>query len=106
MKNILVVEDSKFFQNVIENELKELEYNITIASSIKEAEEILNKNSFDLITLDVELPDGLGYDLCRKLKNDPYYNNTQIIIVTSSSDQESRKKSYEAGALVYIHKNN
>ncbi|MCA1932122.1 MAG: response regulator, partial [Calditerrivibrio sp.] len=106
MKNILIVEDSAFFQKVIENELKELEYNIFNAYSIKEAIDIIRSNKIDMITLDIELPDGLGYELCKMLKKDPMYAGIQVIVVTNTSDEDASIKSFEAGALGYIHKDN
>lgn len=106
MKNILIVEDSVFFQKIIENELKELEYNTFSAYSIKEAMEIINSKKIDLMTLDIELPDGLGYELCKRIKRDSRYAGIQVIVVTNTSDDEAIKKSFEAGALGYIHKDN
>lgn len=105
MPEALVVEDSKFFQKLVENEFRELEYNVTIASSFSEAKEILKSGKrFHIATIDIELPDGSGFDLCRQIKDNPSLNYLQLIIVTSSNDEESRKKAFESGAIAFINK--
>lgn len=105
MPEALVVEDSKFFQKLVENEFRELEYNVTLAPSFSEAIQILKSGKrFHIATIDIELPDGSGFDLCRRIKDDPFLNYLQLIIVTNSRDEESRKKAFESGAIAFINK--
>jgi len=106
MPEALIVEDSKFFQNILVNEFQELEYNVTIANSIAEAKKILNSSKrFHIATVDIELPDGSGFDLCKEIKSTPSLNYLQFIVITSSDDEESRKNAFNCGALAFINKN-
>ncbi|MGB9731167.1 MULTISPECIES: GGDEF domain-containing response regulator [Calditerrivibrio] len=105
MPEVLVVEDSKFFQKVLENEFRELEYNVTFVSSINEAKNILSVNKkFHLATVDIELPDGSGLDFCREVKSNPAFNYLQLLVITSSNDEDSREKAFESGAIAFIKK--
>lgn len=58
----------------------------------------------DLILLDVELPDIDGYEVCRKLKQDPETRSTPIIFVTSHQSPEHEVAALEAGAVDFIAK--
>ncbi|MCX8085202.1 MAG: diguanylate cyclase [Calditerrivibrio sp.] len=105
MPEALIVEDSKFFQKIIENELRELDYNTVCVSNLSEAREQLRSNKrFHIVTIDIELPDGSGYDLCREIKEDPKFSYLQPIIITSTTEKDSRKKAFDSGAIAYIEK--
>lgn len=68
MKQILLVEDNPAIVMGLEYLLKEEEYGVTIAEEKEQAERLLRSEKFDLILLDVSLPDGDGFELCRKIK--------------------------------------
>ncbi|KAA0259558.1 diguanylate cyclase [Deferribacter autotrophicus] len=104
MRRVLVVEDSGFFSTVLKNNLGMLNYVVDTASSISEAWEKLQEKDYDLITLDVYLPDGDGYEFCKKIKNDPRYYKIQIAIITSETGDEAKKKAYEVGAIAFFTK--
>ena len=104
MKKVLVVEDSKFFRNILKNELEDLNLKTTLASSIKEAEYYLNKEHYDFITMDVNLPDGDGLDFCKKLKQSSKFYKSQIIIISSEDSDYLKKASFDAGAFSFFHK--
>jgi CheY-like chemotaxis protein len=59
---------------------------------------------YDLVLLDIEMPQMTGFDLCRKLRGIPGYENTPVIYVTSHSHFESRAKSILAGGNDLIAK--
>ena len=66
MTNILLVEDDKDYADLLSISLKKTGWNIDLATSIKEAHDKKSKESHDLMLLDVMLPDGDGYDFCRR----------------------------------------
>ncbi|WP_293442105.1 response regulator [Persephonella sp.] len=98
---ILVVEDSKTMNNIIANKLKDLGFSVQSAFSLKEADKYLDKNRYDLIILDLHLPDGEGSDLIMDIRS---ITNTKIIILTSVKDEYLRDELFKYGILDYIVK--
>ncbi len=68
METIMIVEDNEIILNGLELSLKQDGYNIIKASTQKEALNQLD-NTISLVLLDVTLPDGDGFDICKEIKN-------------------------------------
>lgn len=68
MKQILIVEDDSFLNKMLTYNLMADGYDVTSALNARAAVEALGRREFDLVLLDVNLPDGNGYDLCRLIK--------------------------------------
>lgn len=68
MQKILIVEDDRDLNSTLCYALEKQKYPVTSAFSIREAKEICKKNTPLLILLDVNLPDGEGFELCRWMK--------------------------------------
>ena len=66
--------------------------------------ELLAQHPFDLVLLDVEMPQMTGFEVCRNLRQLPGYETTPVIYVTSHGDFESRAKSILVGANDLIAK--
>jgi DNA-binding response OmpR family regulator len=64
----------------------------------------LAENEFDLIILDVRLPDVEGFDLCKKIRALPDHKKTPVIFVTGANDLESRARSIISGGNDFICK--
>lgn len=103
MKNsILLVEDSKeifrMVSQAVSGPLTELDWVETVA----EAEKAIEKHSYDIMLLDIELPDGNGLELCSKIQSK---NPEQpIFFLTSHSDLSEKVLGFSAGADDYITK--
>lgn len=65
MKNILIVEDDKALAEGIVLVLRQDGFSFQCCHNVKDAKKVLEKNIFDLILLDINLPDGSGLDICR-----------------------------------------
>ena len=76
-------------------------YNVTLAKSVKEAEKMIDKKSFSLYILDLTLPDGSGYDVCKLIKNQGDY---PVIFLTAYDDEVNVVMGFELGADDYITK--
>ena len=98
---ILVVEDSKTMNNIISKKLEELGFYIDKAFSLKDADKFLSHNKYDLIILDLHLPDGEGSDLIMDIRT---ITDTKIIILTSLKDEYLRDELFKYGILDYIVK--
>ena len=60
--------------------------------------------NFDLITLDVDLPDGDGFKICSRLKENPRLCDTPIVFVSGRSSLEDQQHGLDSGAIDYITK--
>lgn len=69
---ILLVEDDIFLREGMTELFKKENYSVVFADSLKLARTYLSVSSFDLITLDVLLPDGNGLELCREIREKTY----------------------------------
>tara|TARA_Y100001935_G_scaffold246254_1_gene240734 strand:- start:542 stop:1210 length:669 start_codon:yes stop_codon:yes gene_type:complete len=101
-KHILLVEDDKTLQLLIEKLLINNNYVVSKAINIEEAKKLVNLFLFDLIILDVMLPDSTGLDFYEKtIKNRV---NTPVIFLSALSNVDDRVIGLELGADDYIGK--
>lgn len=98
---ILIVEDSKVFSRRVKDILEKENYECFQAFSLKEAREMLNKNIFNLIVLDLHLPDGEGDELIRNIQS---LSETKVVVMTVDSEKQHREQLFQMGILDYIHK--
>ena len=98
--NILIVEDSSSMIKIINNIFSSLGFNTFLAPTLKEAREIMNSNKIDYIILDINLPDGNGYELIKELSS----SKAKIIVLTSQTDSQLREVSYQKGIIDFINK--
>ena len=102
MKQILIVEDDNLLNKTLAYNLASDGYGITSAANARTAASALNSKVFDLVLVDINLPDGSGYDLCRLIK--PKYPDTVVIFLTANDQECDQIRGYEAGAVDYITK--
>ena len=76
-------------------------YNVTLAKSVSEATDIVEKNDFALYILDLTLPDGSGYDVCKKIKS---IGDRPVIFLTAYDDEVDVVMGFDLGADDYITK--
>lgn len=101
MNKILLVEDDQSISKNLAILLDGEGYSISCAGTQKAALELLDKERFDLLLLDVSLPDGNGYSICTAAKR---INNTPVIFLTASDDEASVVTGLDLGADDYIVK--
>lgn len=85
-KSVLIVEDEKIASTQIKNMFKSLNYKVDTAMNAQEASNLLNSNDYDLMTLDIFLPDKNGLDLLNEIRNNELTNNIPIIIISCSPE--------------------
>lgn len=103
--NILVLEDNARLSKLISKILyKNKTYNISPVSNIRQAKKLLDKTYFDLICLDIILPDGNGIDLCREIKTDEKYKTTKILVISQKNKINDKVEIFENGADDYLPK--
>lgn len=102
MKRILIVEDDNLLNKMLVYNLASDGYNITSVLNAKTAADKLTVAEYDLVLLDINLPDGNGYDLCKLIK--PEYPDTMVIFLTANDQESDQIRGYEVGAVDYITK--
>ncbi len=98
---ILIVEDDIHINDLITRFLRGKEYQVKSALDGKTAREIFKEFNPDLVVLDINLPDTLGYNLCQEMQDS---NNVFILILTSRTDTQDKKKGFLIGADDYLTK--
>jgi len=102
--NILIVDDMKENVKIVNSILQSQGYRTTIAFSGINALKIVEKESFDLILLDINMPEMSGITVCRYLKVEPKTASIPVIFLTADDDRETLTKAYKAGGTDYIKK--
>ena len=96
---ILLVEDSPFFLKQVSGFLKEEGYNVVECEDGSAAWNVLQNSDkeFDLVVTDLEMPNMNGFELSRRIKDDPDLNHLPIIAVTSLAGEEDMQRGMESG---------
>jgi DNA-binding response OmpR family regulator len=98
---ILLIDDDSDFRKSIQIILENKDYNVSLAANGREGFTKAKSEKPDLIILDIMLPDGDGFSICRELKETPETFQIPVIILTSMS--KKRGNSY-ADVIAYCHK--
>ncbi len=101
---ILLVDDDAVCNRVNDIALKRANFDTVCACDGIEALALLEKDQFDLIFLDVNMPVLSGFEVCEKIRKLPQYKDTPVIFVTSQGDFQSRAKSVLSGSNGIIAK--
>jgi len=104
MKKILIVEDEQDIAFLLKYNLEKGGYLCEISGSGESALDLLTRNSFDLIILDVLLPKLNGFEVCKKIKKDRERTNIPIIMITAKGEETDRIYGLELGVEDYIVK--
>jgi PAS domain S-box-containing protein len=101
---ILIVDDDRGGREALEALLLTQGYNLLLASNGPEALQKLEETPIDLIMLDIMMPGMDGYEVCRRIRNNPAIADIPILILTAMNDFRSRLAGFEVGADDYITK--
>ena len=101
MRKILLVEDSDTIIIGLKYLLETEGFEINIAKNIKDTYKILENENFNLILLDINLPDGKGFSICENLKKN---NDIPIIFLTARDEEKDIVEGLDIGADDYVTK--
>lgn len=99
---VLLIDDCEDISKLVQQSLQPIP--VTVAKYIKEAEDMIREKDFSLIIIDVELPDGSGYDLCARLAANPRTAATPKIFLTGKTEVAQKIFGLYSGADDYITK--
>ncbi len=101
MKRILLVEDDLSLINGLSFAIKKQGYLLDIARTGSEADQIWSEGTYDLVILDVSLPDGSGFDICRKIRRT---SKVPIMFLTAADEETDVIMGLDIGGDDYITK--
>lgn len=102
MKNILVVEDDTLLNKTLSYSLEASGYAVSSAPTATDARQLFERNEYNLFVLDINLPDGSGFDLCREIRQRD--ENVAVIFLTANDMESDMIKGFELGADDYVTK--
>ncbi|RZV14656.1 response regulator [Aliarcobacter butzleri] len=97
--NILIIEDSTSMIKIIDNIFQKNGFNTFLSLTLENTRKIIASNHIDYIILDINLPDGNGYEIIKEL-----CSSIKIIVLTSQTDSQLREASYQKGVIDFINK--
>lgn len=102
LERILILDDELVIRKALEEQLRRKRFSVCSVSTLKDAENHLRKDEFDLLFLDVHLPDGNGTEILERIANIP--NSPLVVMITGYGTVESAVSCMRAGAFDYIIK--
>src|SRR5258708_3194113 len=103
-KRILVVDDDENILSLERTILEQKGFDVTRGAGGAEALKLLSGQAFDLVLLDVMMPEIDGFTVCRKIKEDPRLKDVPVIFLTAKGGGEALAEGFESGAVMYINK--
>ena len=103
-KKILVVDDDELVLIAIRELLTPLWFSVTISPNGPDALEKATLNQFDLVILDVIMPEMDGFEVCQRIRRIDAYTETPVMMLTAKSADEDRQRGLEMGANLYLSK--
>ncbi len=100
---ILVIEDDPPVATMIMNLLMRAKCDVVVEQTARKGIELAERGSFDLVTLDINLPDSNGFDVCRRLKRHPRLGGTPVVFVAGPWGNDLQH-SFDVGAADHIAK--
>ncbi|HEY9704984.1 MAG TPA: response regulator [Allocoleopsis sp.] len=104
MAKVLIVDDSNTLRQMIADVLQKSGFHIDVASNGLEALKKMESSRPDLVVMDIVMPEMNGYELCRKIKNDPKTGNIPVIMCSTKNEEFDRIWGMKQGADAYIAK--
>ncbi len=100
---ILLVDDNQFILKSTRRLLEKSGYEIITAQNGEQTLDLIKTEHPDLVLLDINLPDISGYEICQRIKNDPFLRETLVILISAiDTDNENQSDGFEQGADGFI----
>lgn len=96
--SVLVVDDNREVRAMLAHYLKRLGHDVTLAENGRQALELARAQAFDLVLLDIMMPEMDGYEVLERLKSDPALRHIPVIVISAVEELESVVKCIKLGA--------
>ena len=100
---VLIVDDTETNIDILMDTLGE-DYDIAVAMDGEGALEAVAEEPPDLILLDIMMPDMDGFEVCRRLKDDPATADIPVIFLSALTEDHEKQKGLEMGAVDFLTK--
>ncbi len=87
MANILIVDDNRLLLQALSDQLEEMGHDIEVASNGQEALDVLAHEEFDLIIMDIVMPEMSGIEATRRIRSNPKTKDVPVVAFTSQSNR-------------------
>ncbi len=101
MKRILIVDDDKDLSFIISEMLESYGFSVTCTESCDSAFKILSEEKFALVLLDINLPDGTGFEICSELRR---VSDVPVIFASARTSEDDRINGFDTGGDDYLPK--
>ena len=99
--NILIIDDDDDLSLIISDMLESYGYRVSMAANEKTAFELMEKNTYHIILLDINLPDSSGFKLCKELRR---VSTVPVIFASARTSEEDRITGFDIGGDDYLPK--
>ncbi len=103
-QRILVVDDDENILGLERTILEQEGFQVTTAGDGEHALKLLEQQPFDLVLLDVIMPDKDGFQVCRQIKQNARTRTIPVIFLTAKGGGEALAEGFESGGVMYINK--
>lgn len=101
---ILLIEDEEFIRDLYTEELRKNAFEVDSVGTGKEGFEKLAQNKYDLLLLDIMLPDTNGLEILKQVKQNPATNALKVVLLTNLGQEAIIKEGFQLGADKYLIK--
>ena len=103
-KKILAVDDSRSVRKLVEFTLKNGGFQVTTAEDGQEALEIMTRDLFDAVILDINMPRIDGFELLRRMKANDALVSVPVVMLTTEGQEQDKEQATMLGAAAYLVK--
>lgn len=103
-KKILLIEDEDFIREIYKEEMESAGFNVDGFPTGQQGLEAFKDNTYDLVVLDIVLPDINGLHVLKQIKGDKTKNNVPVLLLTNLDQDIIVKQGLEFGAEAYLEK--
>ncbi len=101
---VLILEDDTLQLKLLEQHLESVGFEVVAASTISQARLRLSQPGIQLAILDVQLPDGCGFELCEQIDNDPAHAGLPVVVLSSLTEAGAVRKTRASGGRYFLCK--
>ena len=105
-KKILIIEDDSFLQGLASRKLRADGFEVLSAANHTEAFAVLEKEAPSMILLDLLLPEVNGYEILKKVRENPKTKDIPVIVFSNLSEEKDIKKAQDLGIVEFMVKSN
>ena len=102
--SILVVDDEELNRDILSRRLVKEGYSVAVAKGGRAALDMMRLERYDLVLLDIMMPEIDGYEVLKRIRTEPTLQDTAVIMVTALSEESSIKRCLALGATDYVGK--